>query len=63
MAQFIAETRKAIVAGLGAAAAIIGPALLSGKVTPAVIAAAAGAFVAAAVLVYLVPNAPPAAKA
>ncbi len=54
----IAQIRKAIAAGVAAALAILGPAVLSGKVSALVIAGAAGAFVAAAVLVFLVPNAP-----
>jgi hypothetical protein len=55
MSQFLAESRKAIAAGVAAAVTVF---VSSGfKLSAQTIAAAAGAFVAAAVLVYLVPNA------
>lgn len=55
MSQFLAETRKAFAAGFAAAASV----LLAKGLNAQGLAAAAGAFVAAAILVYLVPNAAP----
>jgi membrane carboxypeptidase/penicillin-binding protein PbpC len=54
LSQFLAETRKALAAGVAAAVTVL---VSSGNLSAQTIAGAAGAFVAAALLVYLVPNA------
>ena len=59
--QFLAESRKAIAAGAAAAVTVLVAGFANGGVSSAVIAAAAGAFVSAAILVYLVPNRAPVA--